>query len=570
MKKMMNLKDIKKYALKTGLECGFNIMLWFSSVRLVRWWVQRNSLYRKKLDYDWTFGELIRRVVGNYESMFESDIPVETDSLGKGITKKLLNQFGYVMIELKHYARDSLRATKVLHEAHLELKAAKISTQIAKRVKDGRRISGSLINAAKKSDQNLAKFKHLKSAKAPDMDFVRHLANYYAKDIIADYDPVFYKIFKNFAKLTFVRHLDKNLIVSEDSLKMMEEIKHLTENHAFVFISNHVSNADHAPIFFALNRHGIYQPSTIAGKNLDHGFSSKIFPRVNARWLNRGIMLPPEEVEKLKWFTLLWNMPGQRSGTELWKELKKYGVGWVNNPIYRETDKAYTHIQLEHLQPILFYIEGGRSTTGTLRAPKIVIFEDMLDYVRKTGKPVYLGPTAISYTIIGEDKALETARRGEKNISEGDLVSQLSKLNKVTGPDSPIYVHFGKPIRIGPDDLSERPKKFARQVNEYAAQMMTAIGNGIKNTATYLLAATIVKNQYEKNFTLQNAKTDMTIMAKTLEEEMSEAEVEKGLNTALAIFEKKGFIQKKDGLYEILNIPLIRQYGRRIEHKLVK
>jgi len=567
---MMNLKDMKKYALKTGLECGFNIMLWFSSVRLVRWWIQRNPLYRKKLDYDWTFGELIRRVVGNYESMFGSDIPVETDSLGKGITKKLLNQFGYVMIELKHYARDSLRATKVLHEAHLELKAGTISTQIAKRVKDGRRMSGSLINAAKKSDQDLAKFKHLKNAKAPDMDFVRHLANYYAKDIIADYDPVFYKIFKNFAKLTFVRHLDKNLIVSEDSLKMMEEIKHLTENHAFVFISNHVSNADHAPIFFALNRHGIYQPSTIAGKNLDHGFSSKIFPRVNARWLNRGIMLPPEEVEKLKWFTLLWNMPGQRSGTELWKELRKYGVGWVNNPIYRETDKAYTHIQLEHLQPILFYIEGGRSTTGTLRAPKIVIFEDMLDYVRKTGKPVYLGPTAISYTIIGEDKALETARRGEKNISEGDLISQLSKLNKVTGPDSPIYVHFGKPIRIGPDDLSERPKKFARQVNEYAAQMMTAIGNGIKNTATYLLAATIVKNQYDKNFTLQNAKTDMTIIAKTLEEEMSEAEVEKELNTALAIFEKKGFIRRKDGLYEILNRPLIQQYGRRIEHKLVK
>ncbi len=39
-------------------------------------------------------------------------------------------------------------------------------------------------------------------------------------------------------------------------------------------------------------------------------------------------------------------------------------------------------------------------------------------------------------------------------------------------------------------------------INEYAAQMMMAIGNGIKNTATYLLAATIVKNQYGKNFTL--------------------------------------------------------------------
>ncbi len=62
----------------------------------------------------------------------------------------------------------------------------------------------------------------------------------------------------------------------------------------------------------------------------------------------------------------------------------------------------------------------------------------------------------------------------------------------------------------------------------------------------------------------------MTLMAKTFEEEKSEAEVEKGLNTALAIFEKKGFIQRKDGLYEILNRPLIRQYGRRIEHKLVK
>ena len=95
---MMNLKDLKKHVFRKGLESGFDIMLWISSVRLVRRWIQRTPLYRKKLDYDWTIDELIRRVVANYESMFESAIPVETDSLGKGISKKLLNQFGYVMI----------------------------------------------------------------------------------------------------------------------------------------------------------------------------------------------------------------------------------------------------------------------------------------------------------------------------------------------------------------------------------------------------------------------------------------------------------------------------------------
>ena len=567
---MMHIKEVKKRILKSGLEYGFDIMLWVSSLRIIRKLIQRNPLYRKKLDCDWTVDELIRRVVANYESMFKSTVPVETDSLGKGITKKLFNQFGYVMIELKHYARDSLRATKVLHRAHLELKAGKIDTKIAQRVKDGRRIPEALAKAARKSDHDLAKFEQLIKTKTSDLDFVRHLAQHYAEDIIADYDPVFYKIFKDFARRTFIKHLDQNLIVSKDSLQTMEEIRHLTANHAFVFIANHVSNADHAPIFFAMNRHGIYQPSTIAGKNLDHGFSSKIFPRVNARWLQRGIMLPPQEVEKLKWFTLLWNMPGQRSGTELWKELRKYGVGWVNNPIYRETDKAYTHIQLEHLQPILFYIEGGRSTTGALRVPKIVILEDILDYVRKTGKPVYLGPTAISYTVVGEDKGLESARRGEKNISDGDLISQLSKLNRLTGPDSPIYVHFSKPIRIGPENLSERPKKFARQVNAYAAQVMGTIGEGVKNTATYLLGATIVKNRYGASFTWQKAKTDMMLMAKSLAEETGEAEIEKGLNAALAIFEKRGILRRRNDLYEILNLPLIQQYGMRIAHKLDK
>ena len=107
---MMYIKEVRNRALKAGLEYGFNIMLWVSSLLLIRRLIQSRPLYRKKLDYDRTFDELIRRVVANYESMFQSTVPVETDSLGKGITKKLLNQFGYVMIELKHYARDSLRA----------------------------------------------------------------------------------------------------------------------------------------------------------------------------------------------------------------------------------------------------------------------------------------------------------------------------------------------------------------------------------------------------------------------------------------------------------------------------
>ena len=560
---------MQKYLFKIGLKFGLNVIFWFSSLRLVRWWVQRNPIYVKKLDYDWTIAEIVKRVTGNYASMFESAKPVETDSLGKGITKKLLNQFGYVKIELKHYAQDSLRVTKVLHQAHLESKIDRLNTKIAHKAKARQPIPSSLIEATGKADNDLAQFTILKKTQASNMDFVSYLSNYYARDIIADYDPAFYKFFKDFARHIIVRHLYRNLIVSKDTPQTMEEIRHLTETNAFIFISNHVSNGDHAPIFFALNENGICQPSTIAGKNLDHGLSHKVFPKVNARWLNRGIMLPPEEVEKLKWFRLLWNTPGQKSGTELWQELKQHGVGWVNNPIYRETDKAYTHVQLESLQPILFYIEGGRSTTGALRGPKTVIFEDILDYVRATGKPVYIGPTAISYTLVGEDKALAAASRGTKNITEGDLISQLSKLNRLTGPDSPLYVHFSKPIRIGPEDLSTKPKKFAAQVNEYAALAMSTIGKGIKNTSTYLLAATIIHNQYDKNFTYARVKGDMLTMAGTLKEELDEAELEKRLITALSIFEKRGFMQKKGNLYKILNKDLILQYGSRIEHKLL-
>jgi len=558
--------------MKLGLVKGLDFLIWLSEVKPIKWMSEKNKLYTKRLDREETISKITDIVVNEYESMFKDHTSIKTDELKIGFVKNLYNQLGSARIKMRQYAGVSLKATSVLHKAHLESRIAELEKKIKEK---GESASDSLKRAPIKLMRDHDDFCILE--KTGRIETVQYLSKYYAKEIVADYNPTFYRFFKSFAKKTIVKHIYKNMEVTFDSENLAEQIRDLIENHAVMFVSNHLSNTDHAPNFFALNKYGIRQPSTVAGKNLDHGFSHKIFPRVNARWLHRGIMVPPEKVNKVRWYNLLRKIPNQEKGSRLWNQLKEHGVGWVNNPLYRSTDQTYTHVQLDAHDPILFYIEGGRSKDGKLREPKTVILQDGLDYVKKHSKPLYIIPITLSSTVVGEDRSLELGRLGQ-DMTEGDLISQLSYMNKIVGKRAPLYVHYAKPIEVKPGDLSQDNKEYTDQVQRYAEQIMTTIGSNVKNTSTYLLANTICRNDYAINFTFEDAKKDMLALARYLEGDVNESEIEKMTRTGLKIFEKRGFVKSKNGkrwhffkrktnMYQITNMPLLRQYSNRIAHQ---
>lgn len=110
--------------------------------------------------------------------------------------------------------------------------------------------------------------------------------------------------------------------------------------------------------------------------------------------------------------------------------------------------------------------------------------ENLADYVKKTGRQVYLVPVSLSYTIVPEDVDIEASRTG-KNISEKDIFAQLAVLDKQYAklPDSAIHVRFSAPIAYGPESGG---------IGDTVDRLMEAIGRGVVRPYTSMLARAVV------------------------------------------------------------------------------
>ena len=358
----------------------------------------------------------------------------------------------------------------------------------------------------------------IKKLEGPDT--LRFLSDLYLEDIAPDFSPVFLILFRAVAKRLFNNFVNSIRAV-ENTPGIIDEVRRLVGKEPVFFIANHISNADHLPILFALNRAGLISPVVIAGSNLYRGISAKILPKLNVCQLKRDDMIE--------------------------KKIK-----WLGNPIYIETFKQHNQYMWLHNEPYLFYPEGGRSRSGKILKPKVGIIKNVFEFVENTRRRVHFVPLSLSYTCVPEDLAIEESRKGI-NISYSDLIQQLAKLNREYGrfKDTATYVNLGTPITITAD---KRP-----DLEEFSYELMNRVRDGIRSTPTYEVAPMIL-NQCEAGergniFSL---------------EELKHADPEfnlKRIANGLDIFSAKKFIQPgpEPGSYEITNPDLLRQYANRTE-----
>lgn len=365
---------------------------------------------------------------------------------------------------------------------------------------------------------------------------IDYLARYYIEDMAADFDPAFLIAFRSIARRVFP-YLVKSIRLSEEESGVLDQVRDLMGKVPVFIIPNHISNADHIPLCFAINGFGGLQPVIAAGANLFRGVSSWILPRVNAYKIRREHL-----GRDSKWF----------------QQLK-----WFHNPIYRRVHKEYLHYLWGQNEPFMFYIEGTRSRDGRIGKPKKGIMEDMADYVKNTGRQVYLVPVSLSYTIVPEDVDIEASRTG-KNISEKDIFTQLAMLDKQYAklPDSAIHVRFSTPISYGPE---------SQNIDDTVNRLMESISRGVVRPYTSLLAEAImnmgVDGRDEKSFTIQEVSDYFLEHFESLPE-VVDADVAHDIMMAIEAFCRKGFIRQDSmsGDFQLENVPLIRQYACRIAH----
>jgi len=420
---------------------------------------------------------------------------------------------------LEDFAKDRILGDFAVFEArNLQLIHDNLLLHKLKNRRDeaGGRKRKKLDQAIRGLEKRLEELKNLEGAEA-----LRFLAALYLEDIAPNFNPVFLLFFRALATRRF-NHFVNSIEIHERALGNLFAIRDKLGREPVFFIANHISNADHLPILFALNQARMISPVVIGGSNLYHGVSAKILPRVNVCQLKRDDMIE--------------------------KKIK-----WLGNPVYIETFKKHNHYMWHHNEPYLFYPEGGRSRSGRILKPKVGIIKSILEFCRETQRPVHFVLISLSYTCVPEDLAIEESRRGV-NISYSDIIDQLAILNQDYGRfrKAPIHVVLDQPLTVFPDRLPD--------LEEFSCDLMRRIREGIRPTPTYEVAQMILN-------LCETRQPHSTFSRRELESAVPDDQ-RRRLATGLDIFTTRGFIragEKDPDCLEILNPELLRQYANRTE-----
>src|SRR5215204_4985551 len=112
----------------------------------------------------------------------------------------------------------------------------------------------------------------------------------------------------------------------------------------------------------------------------------------------------------------------------------------TKDPAYLVTLKAYV-AELLQRHDLLFYIEGGRSYTGELKAPKTGLLHATL---QAQVERAVIVPLAVSYDVVLEDHILPHAATKRRARPFGREVAEMVRY--AVGYQTRAFVSFGKPI----------------------------------------------------------------------------------------------------------------------------
>ena len=188
-----------------------------------------------------------------------------------------------------------------------------------------------------------------------------------------------------------------------------------------ILIPCHRSHLDYLQISSQLYYRDMVLPHVIAGENLSFWPLGSIFRRCGACFIKRS-----------------------------------FGGDRVFPAIFQR----YLHQLVRDGFPIEFFIEGGRSRTGSLLPPRLGVLKMIMDSAQnlREGWDVNLVPIGISYEQIAEERAYRKELQGEDKVSEnvGQVVKATSIFKRRLGR---VYVRIGEPISLS-EVFSSLPAPF--------------------------------------------------------------------------------------------------------------
>ncbi|MEX1280883.1 MAG: 1-acyl-sn-glycerol-3-phosphate acyltransferase [Acidimicrobiia bacterium] len=154
-----------------------------------------------------------------------------------------------------------------------------------------------------------------------------------------------------------------------------------------------------------------------------------------------------------------------------------------DDPTYKFVLRSYLDYLLSRRFPLEWYLEGGRSRTGKLRAPSFGLLHYVIDsFERGMTDDVVLVPASISYDQIQDigDYAAEIQGASKTDESLGWLVGAIASMRRRYGD---VHIRFGEPISLA-KEWSGESEEGSIDLARLAFDVMTRINEATPITPT--------------------------------------------------------------------------------------
>jgi 1-acyl-sn-glycerol-3-phosphate acyltransferase len=292
-----------------------------------------------------------------------------------------------------------------------------------------------------------------------------------------------------------------------------------TKDGRVIYVSNHKSHLDYLVEPLVLDDAGIRPPITAAGINLFGGPLGLLHRHVTGA------------------------IPIRRN---------------TKDPAYLVTLKAYV-AELLQRSDLLFYIEGGRSYSGELKAPKTGLLHAALQ-AEVDGAVVV--PVAVAYDLVLEDHILPHAasRRGRAKPFAREVAEMV---RYAVGYQTRAFVAFGRPVPLSGYDPESR-----RDVMTLAHQIRDTIGSLYKVLPTAIVAAAMRPSMERRD--LEARADEIIAVLAHAGANLSVRSGREAVEAAAPMLSARNIIHvERGGRFRVRERTVLRYYARTIQHLLV-
>lgn len=253
-----------------------------------------------------------------------------------------------------------------------------------------------------------------------------------------------------------------NRIYDGIELAHIDRLHDIARNHEIVYVPCHRSHFDYLLLSYIVYQQGLSLPHVAAGINLNMPFVGAILRRGGAFYLRRS---------------------------------------FKGNRLYAAVFNSYLRQILVRGHSIEYFVEGGRSRTGRLLAPKSgMLAMTVSSYISEPRRPIMFVPVYFGYEKLIEGDSFISELGGAQKEKESlfGLIRSVKSLRENFGK---VYVNIGEPIALEPllDEANadwrksaweqqERPAWLGKVIDELGDAIMGGINAAAAVTPISLLA----------------------------------------------------------------------------------